>query len=118
MLACSSIDQIRYVIIEINVENSNNGYTNMITYILFYISMNLEIFTCIILFSLRIGTDNIRNYTRLYTKDLFLNISLALYLLSLEGLLLLVGFFEKLHLFWCELKSVISIYYYLKIISY
>ncbi|CAN6873048.1 unnamed protein product [Brassica oleracea] len=86
MLAYSSIGQIGYVIIGIIVGDSNGGYASMITYMLLYISMNLGIFACIILFGLRTGTDNIRDYAGLYTKDPFLALSLALCLLSLGGL--------------------------------
>nr|YP_010994492.1 NADH-plastoquinone oxidoreductase subunit 2 [Corylopsis veitchiana]YP_010994508.1 NADH-plastoquinone oxidoreductase subunit 2 [Corylopsis veitchiana]YP_010994668.1 NADH-plastoquinone oxidoreductase subunit 2 [Hamamelis japonica]YP_010994684.1 NADH-plastoquinone oxidoreductase subunit 2 [Hamamelis japonica]WOZ13575.1 NADH-plastoquinone oxidoreductase subunit 2 [Sinowilsonia henryi]WOZ13223.1 NADH-plastoquinone oxidoreductase subunit 2 [Corylopsis veitchiana]WOZ13241.1 NADH-plastoquinone oxi len=130
MLAYSSIGQIGYVIIGIIVGDSNGGYASMITYMLFYISMNLGTFACIVLFGLRTGTDNIRDYAGLYTKDPFLALSLALCLLSLGGLPPLAGFFGKLHLFWCGwqaglyflvsiglLTSVVSIYYYLKIIK-
>uniref|UniRef100_UPI0030FE25A4 NADH dehydrogenase subunit 2 n=1 Tax=Peperomia griseoargentea TaxID=69412 RepID=UPI0030FE25A4 len=130
MLAYSSIGQIGYVIIGIIVGDSNDGYASMITYMLFYISMNLGTFACIVLFGLRTGTDNIRDYAGLYTKDPFLALSLALCLLSLGGLPPLAGFFGKLYLFWCGwqaglyflvsiglLMSVVSIYYYLKIIK-
>nr|YP_009558489.1 NADH-plastoquinone oxidoreductase subunit 2 [Doona zeylanica]YP_009558504.1 NADH-plastoquinone oxidoreductase subunit 2 [Doona zeylanica]YP_009558570.1 NADH-plastoquinone oxidoreductase subunit 2 [Rubroshorea pachyphylla]YP_009558585.1 NADH-plastoquinone oxidoreductase subunit 2 [Rubroshorea pachyphylla]YP_009566608.1 NADH-plastoquinone oxidoreductase subunit 2 [Balanocarpus heimii]YP_009566622.1 NADH-plastoquinone oxidoreductase subunit 2 [Balanocarpus heimii]AXR86868.1 NADH-plastoquinone len=130
MLAYSSIGQIGYVIIGIIVGDSNGGYASMITYMLFYISMNLGTFACIVLFGLRTGTDNIRDYAGLYTKDPFLALSLALCLLSLGGLPPLAGFFGKLHLFWCGWQaglyflvsiglftSVVSIYYYLKIIK-
>jgi NADH:ubiquinone oxidoreductase subunit 4 (subunit M) len=101
MLAYSSIGQIGYVIIGIIVGDLNDGYASMITYMLFYISMNLGTFACIILFGLRTGTDNIRDYAGLYTKDPFLTLSLALCLLSLGGLPPLAGFFGKLYLFWC-----------------
>ncbi|OAY85566.1 NAD(P)H-quinone oxidoreductase subunit 2 B, chloroplastic [Ananas comosus] len=130
MLAYSSIGQIGYVIIGIIVGDSNDGYASMITYMLFYISMNLGTFACIVLFGLRTGTDNIRDYAGLYTKDPFLALSSALCLLSLGGLPPLAGFFGKLYLFWCGwqaglyflvsiglLTSVVSIYYYLKIIK-
>ncbi|KAI5650070.1 hypothetical protein M9H77_36075 [Catharanthus roseus] len=130
MLAYSSIGQIGYVIIGIIVGDSNDGYASMITYMLFYISMNLGTFACIVLFGLRTGTDNIRDYAGLYTKDPFLALSLALCLLSLGGLPPLAGFFGKFYLFWCGwqaglyflvliglLTSVVSIYYYLKIIK-
>lgn len=92
--------------------------------------MNLGTFACIVLFGLRTGTDNIRDYAGLYTKDPFLALSLALCLLSLGGIPPLAGFFGKLYLFWCGWQagsyllvsvglfmSVISIYYYLKIIK-
>nr|QOL12347.1 NADH dehydrogenase subunit 2 [Campanula takesimana] len=130
MLAYSSIGQIGYIILGIIVGDSNDGYASMITYMLFYISMNLGTFACIVLFGLRTGTDNIRDYAGLYTKDPFLALSLALCLLSLGGLPPLAGFFGKLYLFWCGwqaglyflvlialLTSVLSIYYYLKIIK-
>nr|YP_010587261.1 NADH-plastoquinone oxidoreductase subunit 2 [Corethrodendron multijugum]UZZ46225.1 NADH-plastoquinone oxidoreductase subunit 2 [Corethrodendron multijugum] len=130
MLAYSSIGQIGYVIIGIIVGDSNGGYASMITYMLFYIAMNLGTFACIVSFGLRTGTDNIRDYAGLYTKDPFLALSLALCLLSLAGLPPLAGFFGKLYLFWCGwqaglyflvsiglLTSVVSIYYYLKIIK-
>nr|YP_010598642.1 NADH dehydrogenase subunit B [Koenigia nummulariifolia]YP_010598658.1 NADH dehydrogenase subunit B [Koenigia nummulariifolia]UZC53779.1 NADH dehydrogenase subunit B [Koenigia forrestii]UZC53795.1 NADH dehydrogenase subunit B [Koenigia forrestii]UZP14557.1 NADH-plastoquinone oxidoreductase subunit 2 [Koenigia forrestii]UZP14573.1 NADH-plastoquinone oxidoreductase subunit 2 [Koenigia forrestii]WAL02677.1 NADH dehydrogenase subunit B [Koenigia nummulariifolia] len=130
MLAYSSIGQIGYVIIGIIVGDSNDGYASMITYMLFYISMNLGTFACIVSFGLRTGTDNIRDFAGLYTKDPPLALSLALCLLSLGGLPPLAGFFGKLHLFWCGwqaglyllvsiglLTSVVSIYYYLKIIK-
>ncbi|RCU61603.1 hypothetical protein SETIT_J017200v2 [Setaria italica] len=97
---------IGYVIIGIIVGDSNDGYASMITYMLFYISMNLGTFACIVLFGL------------------------PLCLLSLGGLPPLAGFFGKLYLFWCGwqaglyflvsiglLTSVLSIYYYLKIIK-
>jgi len=97
---------------------------------LFYISMHLGTFACIGLFGLRTGTHNIRDYAGLYTKDPFLALSLDPCLLSLGGLPPLAGFFGKLHLFWCGwqaglyflffiglLTSVLSIYYYIKIIK-
>ncbi|CAN6454824.1 unnamed protein product [Victoria cruziana] len=130
MLAYSSIGQIEYVIIGIIVGDSNDGYASMITYMLFYISMNLGTFACIVLFGLRTGTDNIWNYAGLYTKDPFLALSSGLCLLSLGGIPPLVGFFGKLYLFWCGwqvglyflvsiglLMRIVSIYYYLKIIK-
>ncbi|XBJ09414.1 hypothetical protein VPH35_014498 [Triticum aestivum] len=116
MLAYSSIGQIGYVIIGIIVGDSNDGYASMITYMLFYISMTRNF--CL------------HYYAGLYTKDPFLALSLALCLLSLGGLPPLAGFFGKLYLFWCGwqaglyflvsiglLTSVLSIYYYLKIIK-
>ncbi|CAA7409577.1 unnamed protein product [Spirodela intermedia] len=104
-----------YIIIGIIVGDSNDGYASMITYMLFYIAMNLGSFARIVLFGLHTGTDNIRDYPCL---------------LSLGGLPPLAGFFRKLHLLWCGwqaglyflvsiglLMSILSIYYYLKIIK-
>ena len=128
MLAYSSISQVGYIMIGL-ITNNLDGYNSMMIYTLFYIFMNLGTFACIILFSLRTGTDNIRDYEGLYKKDPLLSISLTISLLSLGGIPPLTGFFGKLYLFWCGWKtglyflvitalitSVISIYYYLKII--
>jgi NAD(P)H-quinone oxidoreductase subunit 2 len=92
--------------------------------------MNLGTFACIILFGLRTGTDNIRDYSGLILKDPLLTFSPALCLLSLGGIPPLSGFSGKLYLFWCAWKdglyflvfiglftSIISIYYYLKIVK-
>jgi len=129
MLAYSSISQIGYLIIGI-ITGEFNGYASMIVYLLFYIFMNLGTFACIILFGLRTGTDNIRDYSGLILKDPLLTFSFALCLLSLGGIPPLSGFFGKLYLFWSAWKaglyflvfiglftSIISIYYYLKIIK-
>nr|QWW92520.1 NADH-plastoquinone oxidoreductase subunit 2 [Amphidium sp. 49156] len=129
MLAYSSISQIGYLMIGI-ITGDFNGYASMIVYLLFYIFMNLGTFACIILFGLRTGTDNIRDYSGLILKDPLLTFSFALCLLSLGGIPPLSGFFGKIYLFWCAWKaglyflvfvglstSIISIYYYLKIVK-
>jgi NAD(P)H-quinone oxidoreductase subunit 2 len=74
MLAYLSIRQMGHVI----VGDLNDGYASMITYILFYIFMNLGTFACIVLFGLRTETNNIQDFAGLYTKDPFL----ALFLFS------------------------------------
>lgn len=130
MLAYSSISQIGYIMIGILAADPENGYASMITYTFIYIFMNLGTFACITSFGLRTGTDNIRDYAGLYMKDPVLTFSLVLCLLSLGGIPPLSGFFGKLYLFWHGWKaglyplvlialvtSVISIYYYLKIIK-
>nr|YP_010376733.1 NADH dehydrogenase subunit 2 [Adiantum malesianum]UPV69498.1 NADH dehydrogenase subunit 2 [Adiantum malesianum] len=130
MLAYPSISQIGYIMIGILSADSENGYASMITYTFIYILMNLGAFACITLFGLRTGTDNIRDYVGLYMKDPVLTFSSILRSLSLGGMPPLSGFFGKLHLFWHGWKagsyplvlvalvtSVISIYYYLKIIK-
>nr|WRK67998.1 NdhB [Phylloglossum drummondii] len=129
MLAYSSISQIGYIMIGV-ITGDSNGYTSVVTYMLFYIFMNLGTLACTILFSSRTGTDNIRDYAGLYPKDPLLASCFAPCLLSLGGVPPLSGFFGKLYLFWCGWQaglyssvliglftSVISIYYYLKIIK-
>jgi NADH:ubiquinone oxidoreductase subunit 2 (subunit N) len=130
MLAYSSISQIGYILIGILAADSENGYASTITYTFIYILMNLGTFACITLFSLRTGTDNIRDYIASYKKDSVLTFSSTLCSPSLGGIPPLSGFFGKLYLFWHGWKaglyslvwialvtSVISIYHYLKVIK-
>ncbi|PIM99570.1 hypothetical protein CDL12_27935 [Handroanthus impetiginosus] len=97
MLAYSSIGQIGYVIIGIIVGDSNDGYASMITCMMFYISMNLGTFACIVLFGLR-GLPPLAGFLgKLYL--FWCGWQVGLYSLGLIGLF----------------TNVVSIYYYLKI---
>jgi NAD(P)H-quinone oxidoreductase subunit 2 len=112
------------------VIGSDAGYSSMIFYLLGYLFMNLGAFSCVILFSLRTGTDQISEYSGLYQKDPLLTLALSLCLLSLGGIPPLVGFFGKLYIFWAGwqagayglvllglVTSVISIYYYIRVVK-
>jgi NADH:ubiquinone oxidoreductase subunit 2 (subunit N) len=129
MLAYSSISQVGYILIGL-VSGSPDGYASMTTYLLTYTFMNLGAFACVIVFGLRTGTDQIRDYSGLYFKDPWLAFSLTVCLLSLAGIPPFGGFFAKVYLFWCGwrqdlyllvyaglLTSVISMYYYLRVIK-
>nr|YP_009709466.1 NADH-plastoquinone oxidoreductase subunit 2 [Asplenium nidus]QEW89369.1 NADH-plastoquinone oxidoreductase subunit 2 [Asplenium nidus] len=130
MLAYPSISQIGYIMIGVLAADPENGYASMITHTFIYILMNLGTFACTTSFGLRTGTDNIRDYAGLYMKDPVLTFSSVLCSPSLGGIPPPSGFFGKLYLFWHGWKaglypsvlvalitSVISIYYYLKIIK-
>lgn len=129
MLAYSSISQAGYLMIGI-IASENEGYASVLVYILMYIFMNLGAFGCVILFGLRTGTDQIRDYSGLYMKDPWLATCFTIFLLSLAGIPPMSGFFGKIYLFWCGwqsglylltgiglITSVISMYYYLRIIK-
>lgn len=129
MLAYSSIAQAGFVMIGL-VAGTDAGYSSIIFYLLIYLFMNLGAFTCVILFSLRTGTDQIAEYAGLYQKDPLLTLGLSICLLSLGGIPPLAGFFGKIYLFWAGwqaglywlvllglLTSVISIYYYIRVIK-
>ena len=92
--------------------------------------MNLGGFICVILFSLRTGTDQITEYAGLYHKDPLLTLCLSICLLSLGGIPPLAGFFGKVYIFWAGwqagayglvllalITSVISIYYYIRVVK-
>jgi NAD(P)H-quinone oxidoreductase subunit 2 len=128
MLAYSSIGQAGFVMIGL-VAGTEAGYASMVFYLLVYLFMNLGAFTCVILFSLRTGTDQISEYSGLYQKDPLLTLGLSVCLLSLGGIPPLAGFFGKIYLFWAGwqagqyglvllglVTTVISIYYYIRVV--
>lgn len=129
MLAYSSIAQAGFVMIGL-ITGTEAGYASMVFYLLVYLFMNLGGFTCVILFSLRTGTDQISEYSGLYQKDPLLTLGLSICLLSLGGIPPLAGFFGKLYLFWAGWRSgayglvliglvtsVVSIYYYIRVVK-
>jgi NAD(P)H-quinone oxidoreductase subunit 2 len=129
LLAYSSIGQAGFLMIGL-VIGTDAGYASMVFYLLVYLFMNLGGFTCVILFSLRTGTDQISEYSGLYQKDPLLTLGLSICLLSLGGIPPLAGFFGKLYIFWAGwqagayglvlvglVTSVISIYYYIRVIK-
>ncbi|MFM2303524.1 MAG: hypothetical protein RLZZ135_933 [Cyanobacteriota bacterium] len=129
MLAYSSIAQAGFVMIGMII-GSETGYASMVFYLLVYLFMNLGGFACVILFSLRTGSDRISDYAGLYQKDPFLTLALSICLLSLGGIPPLAGFFGKIYIFWAGWKagayglvllalvaSVVSIYYYIRVIK-
>jgi NAD(P)H-quinone oxidoreductase subunit 2 len=129
MLAYSSIAQAGFVMIGL-IADTDTGYSSMIFYLLVYLFMNLGAFTCVILFSIRTGTDQISEYAGLYQKDPLLTLCLSICLLSLGGIPPMAGFFGKIYLFWAGwqaglyglvllglITSVISIYYYIRVVK-
>ena len=129
MLAYSSIGQAGFVMIGL-VCGTREGFSAMVLYMAAYLFMNLGAFACIILFSLRTGSDRISDYAGLYQKDPLITLGLSLCLLSLGGIPPMLGFFGKIYLFfagWADqqyllvivglVTSVISIYYYISVIK-
>ncbi len=129
LLAYSSIGQAGFIMIGL-VIGTQAGYASMVFYLMVYLFMNLGGFTCVILFTLQTGTDEITEYSGLYQKDPLLTLCLSVCLLSLGGIPPLAGFFGKIYLFWAGwqadayglvlvglVTSVISIYYYIRVIK-
>ncbi len=129
MLAYSSIGQAGFVMIGM-IAGSIDGYASMVFYLLIYLFMNLGAFSCIILFTLRTGSDQISDYAGLYHKDPLLTLGLSICLLSLGGIPPLAGFFGKIYIFWSGwqaglyglvllglVTSVVSIYYYIRVVK-
>lgn len=129
MLAYSSIGQAGFVMIGL-VCGTEDGFAAMVLYMAAYLFMNLGAFACVILFSLRTGSDRISDYAGLYQKDPLITLGLSICLLSLGGIPPMIGFFGKIYLFfagWANqqyllvivglVTSVISIYYYISVIK-
>ena len=129
MLAYSSIAQAGFVMIGA-IAGTEAGYSSMVFYLLVYLFMNLGAFACVILFTLRTGSDQISDYAGLYQKDPLVTLVLSICLLSLGGIPPLVGFFGKIYLFWAGwqaglyglvllglITSVVSIYYYIRVVK-
>jgi NAD(P)H-quinone oxidoreductase subunit 2 len=129
MLAYSSIAQAGFVMIGL-IAGTEAGFASMIFYLLVYLFMNLGAFSCVILFTLRTGTDQISEYAGLYQKDPLLTLCLSICLLSLGGIPPLAGFFGKIYLFWAGwqaglyglvllglVATVVSIYYYIRVVK-
>ena len=127
MLAYSSIGQAGFVMIGM-VCGTEDGFAAMVLYMAAYLFMNLGAFACIILFSIRTGSDRISDYAGLYQKDPLITLGLSLCLLSLGGIPPMLGFFGKIYLFfagWANheyllvvvglVTSVVSIYYYISV---
>ena len=129
LLAYSSIAQAGFVMIGL-IAGTDAGYASMVFYLLIYLFMNLGGFACVILFTLRTGTDQISEYAGLYQKDPLLTLCLSICLLSLGGIPPLAGFFGKIYLFWAGwqaglyglvllglIATVVSIYYYIRVVK-
>lgn len=126
MYVCMFIHSSNRIIIRINIGDSNHGYASMITYIMFFISMNIGAFAYIISVGVHTGTYNIWNYARLYINAPFLaifNLSFFPRRSSCSS-----RYFRKTILVWMAsmsyflvsiglLTSIISIYYHLKLIK-
>lgn len=129
LLAYSSIGQAGIVMIGFII-GTDAGYSSLVFYLFIYLFMNLGAFTCVILFTLRTGTDQIAEYSGLYQKDPLLTLCLSICLLSLGGIPPLAGFFGKIYIFWAGwqagaytlvlvglITSVVSIYYYIRVVK-
>ena len=93
----------------------------------------LGIFTCLLCLKNKVNgiyLENIRSYSGLLKKDSFLSFSFAILLFSLAGIPPLSGFFAKLYILISAIESklyflaliavltsIISAFYYLKIIK-
>jgi NADH-quinone oxidoreductase subunit N len=131
MLAYSSIAHAGYALLGVIVAN-NEGLASMMTYLMIYAFMNMGAFAVVIMLRTEGFTgDKITDYEGLAKTHPFLAALMLIFMFSLTGIPPTAGFIGKLYVFmsainagytWLVLVavvfSVISAYFYLRIIMY
>jgi len=130
MLAYSSIAHAGYLLLGLAVL-SNQGLIAILIYFSVYLIMNLGAFLVVMLIANKTGSEEIDDYNGLGHTSPFLGVSLAIFLVSLTGLPPTAGFIGKLYLFIALvdakmiavavialLNSVVSLYYYIRVLKH
>jgi NADH-quinone oxidoreductase subunit N len=129
LLAYSSIAQAGYILLGFVVVTPQ-GISAMIIYLIVYYLMNLGAFFVAIMISNKYHTESINEMKGLGYRSPFLCVMMGIFLFSLSGIPLTAGFIGKFYLFsalvnsgyiWLTiiglLNSVVSLYYYVKILK-
>jgi NADH-quinone oxidoreductase subunit N len=130
LLAYSSIAHAGYMLMGVVVLN-DKGIAAVIIYFIMYLFMNLGAFYVVMLVANKTNSEDIGQYKGLGYRAPLLSVAMAIFLISLTGLPPTAGFIGKLYLFaalldarWIWLavigviNSVISLYYYARILRY
>jgi NADH-quinone oxidoreductase subunit N len=128
LLAFSSIAQAGYMLLGLAVM-SNEGYSAVMIYFVVYLFMNLGAFYVAMLIYNTLKSEHIDDYKGFGRRAPFLAVSMAIFLVSLTGLPPTAGFIGKWMIFLAlinakmilvavigVLNSVVSLYYYVRII--
>jgi NADH-quinone oxidoreductase subunit N len=128
LLAYSSIAHAGYMLMGV-VVLSSDGIASIMIYFAVYLFMNLGAFYAIMLVADKIGSEDMDDYKGLGHRTPLIGIALTIFLLSLTGIPPTAGFVGKLYLFaalvnakwfWLAivgvLNSVVSLYYYVKVL--
>ena len=129
LMAFSSISQAGYIMLGV-ISGSAQGMTSLVYYVLIYMFANLAVFTVITIVALRAGKFTLEDYNGLYTTNPKLAFLMTLTLFSLAGIPPFAGFFSKFFIFAAAfeggfhllvfialINTIISLYYYLKIVK-
>ena len=130
MLAYSSIAHAGYLLLGI-VVLSTQGLMAVLIYFFFYMLMNLGAFYIVMLIANKTGSENINEYDGLGYKAPFYGVALTIFLISLTGLPPTAGFIGKLYIFIALvdakmiavavialLNTVVSLYYYVRVLKH
>jgi NADH-quinone oxidoreductase subunit N len=129
MLAYSSIAHAGYILVGL-IAATDNGQAAVLFYLLSYAVTNLGAFGVMALLASRSNEhDEVRDFAGLFRSEPVLAVLMTIFLLSLGGLPPMAGFIGKWYIFaaaveqgyyWLAiigvLTSVISVYYYLRIV--
>ena len=129
LMAFSSISQAGYIMLGV-ISGSAQGMTSLVYYVLIYMFANLAVFTVITIVALRAHKFTLDDYNGLYTTNPKLAFLMTLALFSLAGIPPFAGFFSKFFIFAAAFEggfhllvfialvnTVLSLYYYLKIVK-
>ncbi len=129
LMAFSSISQAGYIMLGV-IGGSAQGMTALVYYVLIYLFANLGVFAVISIVALRAHKFTLTEYNGLYTTNPRLAFLMTLCLFSLAGIPPFAGFFSKFFIFAAAfhsgfhllvfialLNTVISLYYYLKVVK-
>ncbi len=129
LMAFSSISQAGYIMLGV-ISGTSQGMTALVYYVLIYLFANLAVFTVITIVALRTQRFTLEEYNGLYTTNPKLAFLMTLALFSLAGIPPFAGFFSKFFIFAAAFQSgfhllvfialvntVLSLYYYLKIVK-
>ncbi len=149
MLAYSTIAHAGYMMIGLVAAGAETGLTGMqvtagsagivsvMIYLIAYLFMNIGAFYVIMLIANKINSEEIEDYKGLSRRTPLLCVALGLFLVSLTGIPLTIGFIGKLYIFSAILKvdpvthhikylwlavvailnSVVSLYYYVRVMA-
>ncbi len=128
LLAYSSIAHAGYMLMGV-VVLSDKGLAAVLIYFIVYLFMNLGAFYVVMLVANKTGSEDIDTYKGLGYRSPLISVAMVIFFISLAGIPPTAGFIGKLFLFaalldakwiWLAvigaLNSVISLYYYVRVV--
>ena len=129
LMAFSSISQAGYIMLGV-IAGTQQGMASLGYYVLIYMFANLSVFAVITIIALRAQRFTLEEYNGLYSTNPKLAFLMTLALFSLAGIPPFAGFFSKFFIFAAAFQggfhllvfialvnTIISLYYYLKIVK-
>ena len=129
LMPFSSISQAGYIMLGV-IAGTQQGMASLVYYVLIYMFANLSVFAVITIIALRAQRFTLEEYNGLYSTNPKLAFLMTLALFSLAGIPPFAGFFSKFFIFAAAFQggfhllvfialvnTIISLYYYLKIVK-